>query len=254
MLKHPIAMRTVFRRCFLANFAVRPDFFRGLLPSSVEPDLHEGEAYVSAVIADMENMRPAFLPPLLGVTYSQVVYRAVVRRGSERGVFFLRSDADNPAMCVFGNWLTFFRFHRARVDWSMKDGRIGLDLASEGGVADIHAAYNVAAATRALPGDSRFASLDEAQSFLVELYCAFARDSAGRDCCVRIERGPWNVVVVNDTRADYRFFQTGGPLGGAGARLDSVFYVEDLPYHWYTLERSAPSRTPESARARAASV
>src|SRR6185436_18565695 len=93
--KHPIPMRTIFRECFLVNFAVEPDVMRGLLPEGIEPDLYGGKAWLSIVIAEMDRMRPAFLPPLFGVTYDQVVYRAVVRCEGERGVYFLRSDADS---------------------------------------------------------------------------------------------------------------------------------------------------------------
>ena len=82
--KHPIPMRTIFRECFLVNFQVDPDVMRRLLPAGIEPDLYGGKAWLSIVIAEMERMRPAFLPALFGITYDQVVYRAVVRHGSER--------------------------------------------------------------------------------------------------------------------------------------------------------------------------
>ena len=102
---HPVAMKTTFRRCFLVNFAVDPAAMRAQLPAHLEPDLHDGRAYLSVVIADMMRMRPAFLPAALGVTYTQVVYRAIVRFGLERGVTFLRSDADNRFMVAAGNAL-----------------------------------------------------------------------------------------------------------------------------------------------------
>src|SRR6266571_7868136 len=113
--KHPFPMRTVFGTCFLVNFGVRSDVMRALLPHPIVPDLYGNEAYLSIVISDLRCMRPAFLPKALGVTYHQVVYRVVVRCLGERGVFFLRSDADNRLMCLAGNWFTFFHFHHARI-------------------------------------------------------------------------------------------------------------------------------------------
>lgn len=237
MPKHPLPMRTVFRRCFLANFAVDPETMRRAIPTPIEPDLHNGEAYVSVVIAEMERMRPAFLPRAFGVTYTQVVYRAVVRCSGERGVYFLRSDADNRLMCAFGNWLTFFRFHLADANWRDEAGRVLLDIASTAKNADIHATYDVAGATQALPKFSRFGSLNEAKTFLVELYSAFGRDTRGHTSRVRIDRGAWDVAVVDDSRAEYAFMKSGQPFANTEARLDSVFYVRDLPYYWHTLER-----------------
>jgi uncharacterized protein YqjF (DUF2071 family) len=237
MPKHPLPMRTVFRRCFLANFAVDPETMRSAIPAPIEPDLHNGKAYVSVVIAEMEKMRPAFLPRVFGVTYTQVVYRAVVRCAGERGVYFLHSDADNRLMCAFGNLLTFFRFHPADVNWRDEAGRVLFDLVSTAKNADIHAAYDVAGATHALPNSSRFGSLNEAKTFLVELYSAFGRDTHGRTSRVRIDRGAWDVAIVDDDRAEYAFMKSGQPFANAEARLDSVFYVRDLPYYWHTLER-----------------
>ena len=54
-------MRTTFRGCFLVNFAVDPAAMRARLPAHLEPELHEGRAYLSIVIADMARMRPAKL-------------------------------------------------------------------------------------------------------------------------------------------------------------------------------------------------
>ena len=75
---HPFPMRITFSTCILVNFAIDPHALKQKLPSHLEPDLHDGMGYVSIVIAKMENMRPAFLPQALGVTYHQVVYREVL--------------------------------------------------------------------------------------------------------------------------------------------------------------------------------
>jgi uncharacterized protein YqjF (DUF2071 family) len=112
---HPLAMKTTFHRCFLVNFAVSPSALESRLPNHIQPDIHEGRGYVSVVIAEMRKVRPALLPEALGTTYNQVVYRAVVKCGSERGVAFLRSDADNRMMVAAGNALTFFKFNQARI-------------------------------------------------------------------------------------------------------------------------------------------
>ena len=105
---HPVPMRTTFARCLLVNFAVDPPALASKLPSHLVPDVHAGCAFVSIVIAHMKDMRPAWTPRALGITYNQVVYRAVVKCGAERGVTFLRSDADSSLMVAAGNALTFF--------------------------------------------------------------------------------------------------------------------------------------------------
>ena len=120
---HPVPMKTSFRHCFLVNFAVAFSALRRHLPDHLVPDQYGPYAFVSIVIALMDHMRPSFVPPRLGTTYTQVVYRAVVRCGRERGVTFLRSDADNAIMVAAGNAFTFFRFNRAHVNWQSSDRR-----------------------------------------------------------------------------------------------------------------------------------
>jgi uncharacterized protein YqjF (DUF2071 family) len=229
-------MDTIFRHCFLVNFAVAPCALRRRLPNHLVPDQYGADAFVSIVITLMERMRPSFMPARLGATYTQVVYRAVVRSGGERGVAFLRSDADNAIMVAAGNAFTFFRFNRARVDWQISEGRIGFSLdpvAGEG--ARIIAEYDLRPESQ-LPASSAFGDLPTAQAFLTELYAAFgARRSGGRLEVVRIVRNPWESQVVLNHSGDYEAMHSGHLFSQSEARLDSIFYVREMKYHWHRL-------------------
>ena len=236
-------MKTVFRNCFLVNFAVDPEIMRRLLPLEISPDLHADKAFLSVVIADMEKMRPAFLPRAFGITYNQVVYRAIVRCGTERGVHFLRSDADNRWMSIAGNLLTFFHFNLSHVKQKQEDGRYYFDLES-GDHADIQATFDVAHQSQDMPSASRFRSIAEAQSFLVELYAAFTSD-ARHISTVRIKRGAWKITIVEDLRGVYEFMDGSALFPSGSAQLDSVFYVSNMSYYWFRLEKRP--RTPDTS-------
>jgi len=230
-------MKTVFRDCFLANFSVDPDCLRRVLPRPIEPDLYNGRAYLSIVIANMRDMRPAFLPRMFGISYHQVVYRAVVRCRGELGVYFVRSDANNKIMCAAGDRLTAFRFHYAEIDGRRDGDLYHFDLrASDVPHAEIHATYDLGHPLPEMPHGSAFASIDEAKEHLVELFGAFSINrETGQVDVVRIRRGEWDLKVVNDLRADYRFMQLQDPFTPETAHLDSVFYVEEIPYYWLRL-------------------
>jgi uncharacterized protein YqjF (DUF2071 family) len=238
--KHPLPMKTTFRDCFLVNFAMAPETLARVLPPPLEPDVYAGQAFLSVVIADMERMRPAFVPRALGVTYRQVVYRAVVRCGEERGVHFLRSDADNRLMVDLGNLLSFFRFHQARIATAKGGGLRHFDLVADPGHhADIHATFDLGNACQTVPAGSVFRSLDEAQTFLVELYAAFKPESDPRTVnTVRIKRSAWRVKMVDAPRARFDFMDGSATFPAGSTRLDSAIYVEDLDYYWHTLERT----------------
>jgi uncharacterized protein YqjF (DUF2071 family) len=237
--KHPLPMKTTFRDCFLVNFAMEPETLARVLPPPLEPDIYDGQAFLSVVVADMERMRPAFAPRVLGVTYRQVVYRAVVRCGEERGVHFLRSDADNRLMVELGNLLTFFRFHQSRISSARGGGLHHFDLVAHAGHhADIHATFDLGHARRSVPEGSVFRGLDQAQSFLVELYAAFKPDADGRTVnTVRIKRSAWRITMVDAPRARFDFMDGSATFPAGSTRLDSAIYVEDLDYYWHTLER-----------------
>jgi uncharacterized protein YqjF (DUF2071 family) len=237
--KHPIGMRTVFRDCVLVNFAIDPAVMRGLLPAPIEPAIHDGAAYLSIVIARMDRMRPVFVPRRLGITYDQVVYRVVVRHRGEPGVFFLRSDANNRLMCLAGNALTFFRFNHADIEYRMDGEILHVDVRPPPDhCADIRASYDLGGTPDTMPRTSRFQNLAQAQRFLVELYTAFGHDPlTGAVSAIGIERGHWDIRVVNDRRAGYRFIDGSARFPAGSARLDSIFYIEQVPYLWHTLQR-----------------
>jgi uncharacterized protein YqjF (DUF2071 family) len=156
-------MTAVFRRCLLVNYSVAADVLAAVLPAPLEPDLRAGRGWLSVVIADLQRMRPAGIPAALGLSYRQVVYRAVVRCGSSRGVYFLRSDADSRFMNAGGNLLSFFRFHHAAVIRTSDGGQQQIAVRTRDGSADID--LILGADDRAgLPRDSSFAGLPDARS------------------------------------------------------------------------------------------
>ena len=237
--KHPVPMTTVFNTCFIVNFAMEPDVLNRHLPEPIEADTHHGNAYISIIIANMDRMRPAFLPRMFGVTYNQIVYRAVVRVGDERGVYFLRSDADHPLMSLAGNWLTFFRFNHTPMTFEGEADRYHLHLeAKPNHHANIHAEYRLLPETDGMPDSSAFTSRAEAKVALVELFQAFAYDvRTGRLDRVRIKRDEWELVLVDDTKAQYDFMNGSAIFPASSTWLDSIFCVENLNYYWGVLNR-----------------
>ena len=239
---HPVAMRTTFSTCVLVNFAVSPSALRRLLPTHLEPDIYRNQAYVSIVMARMEKMRPACLPRFCGVTYHQIVYRAVVKCGSERGVTFLRSDADSSPMVAAGNALTFFKFHKADVTWAETAAslRVCVEPVGHAG-ANIDATYELSR-DNILPQSTRFPDVRTAQEFLSELYVAFgAQRRDGRIEVVRIARNPWESTVVADQGGTYAAMSSGNLFGKDEASLDSIFVVRNLRYLWGSLSLERPA-------------
>eukprot|EP00808_Paulinella_micropora_P020533 g36040.t1 len=120
--KHPFPMSTTFRKCFLVNFSMQPQALARVLPVGLTPDLYQDKAFLSVVIADLEAMRPSFIPRAFGSSFTQVVHRAIVRApNGERGVYFVRSDANDILMSAAGNVFSNFHFNLATAMWMGKE-------------------------------------------------------------------------------------------------------------------------------------
>jgi hypothetical protein len=197
----------------------------------------------------MWRMRPAGIPAALGISYRQVVYRAVVRCGPNRGVYFLRSDADSRVMNTGGNLLSFFRFHYATVSWTLAPDRQRVMVASSDGTADIDLILG-AGALEALPAGCAFPALAQAREHLVDLFTAYhPQDGRRRIDVVRIRREDWHITVLPVTSARCAFLDGAGPIPAGHAKLDSVFAIQDLPYYWHRLRvDDIPEDTPDRAQ------
>jgi uncharacterized protein YqjF (DUF2071 family) len=236
----PFAMRTVFQDLLMLTYAVAPDRLAALLPPWIHPHVHGGTSYISIIVGNMRGMRAGVLPEFLGTNYYQIVYRAVVRvrdaQGREQpGVFFLRSDSNDPVMSYFGNRFTEFRFHYFHT------GAIGLFQRGE--------EFLVTAQTQDRRGDlvmhlrsdgdaerwppaEGFATVLEEKQLLVELFHAFAHDPA-RDVVydLEIERGEWHLHRLRLMDGFSAFFEE-GPFTAVDARPVSHLYIRECSYVW----------------------
>ena len=150
--KHPFPMETIFQSCFLVNFGMDPKILEALLPPPIKPDTYNEEAFLSIVISDLRDMRPTFVPKSLGFNFNQIVYRAIVKRKGERGVHFLRSDANNKLMCLAGNLFSFFHFNYAEITSLQTENFHSVEVKSKNHEADIKAEYDISKPNYEMPG------------------------------------------------------------------------------------------------------
>jgi len=231
--KHPLPMRAVFDRCWLLTWRVEPDAMQRHLPDGLSPWLHDGSAWLSVVVARMSDMRPSFLPRPFGVPFDQVVYRAVVTRGDERGVYFLRTDANHRLYAWGGDLLTHFHFHHAPID-----------ITGEGAEATIEA-HPPDAAFRARfvdvePADVLsglpFPTVDAVRTELCDLFHAFSvHPRTGQPGQVRVSRPAWPIHLV-EPRDVHAPWMTDVLFPGACTPSHGV-YTWDVPYRWTAMTR-----------------
>ncbi len=239
---------TTVRTCWIDalsfNYAVPAEALAKLLPRPLKPDVHKGSAWIQVLVSSLRDLRPRGMPSLFGANFCQVSYRAAVRyRGADgrprRGGFFTRSDTNDAVMRAVGNRLAEFKFHDfgAVTMTMLREGEkliVGIEPERPGGAL---VAVVPTAPLPAPPRGSAWTSLADLHEPLVECYDAFGVDAAsGHVYVLTIDRDPWNAVFVQPKEIYSEYFDT-GPLGGIGARLDSVLHIRQCEYRWRPLRR-----------------
>src|SRR6266536_601194 len=90
-----------------AHWPVDPGDLARCLPAEVEPDLHEGEAWLGIVAFRMLGTSPAAAPRRLTIApIPELNVRTYVRVGGVPGVWFLSLDASSPLFVCAGRALS----------------------------------------------------------------------------------------------------------------------------------------------------
>src|SRR6185436_6585255 len=90
-------IRGLIRRRLLVNFRADPVVVQRLLPAPFEPKLHAGRAIVGVWLIRLEQIRPAGMPAMLGITSENAAHRIAAvwadDAGEKRvGVYIPRRD------------------------------------------------------------------------------------------------------------------------------------------------------------------
>jgi uncharacterized protein len=194
----------------LLNFAVPPEVLHPLVPPGVEPDLHDGQAYVSIVGFRFHTVRVLGMPVPGHTRFPEINLRYYVRRlaGDEfrRGVVFVREIVPRRAVAIIANWL--YHENYVRRPMPLKIETSGTEL-GPGDTVEYAWQNRPCPADRELPSRwNRLAARVAAplqlplrgslEEFFVEHYWGYAR---GRDAATReyrVMHPPWKVA-----RADH---------------------------------------------------
>lgn len=236
----PMAMRTTFQDLILFTFRVDPDELGRLLPPLIHPIVVGGGSFVSIVIANMRGMRVSGVPEFLGANAYQIVYRSVVeirrRDGSVvPGVFFLRSDCNDPVLTLFGNQLTEFRFHHFRtssIGLFQRNDQLLTSVRTRERAGDLVAVFRDRGSSSQLPAARPFFSVDQEHRVLVELFHAFAYDASRQVVYdMEIERGKWQTNRLDVIDHFSAFFCENHSETLSGEPISSLA-IQECAYLW----------------------
>lgn len=227
--KYPFAMRGRIERCWLFTFREAAASVAGLVPEPLIPITRGGFAFWNVVVCEIADMRPAFAPREIGLSYWHVAYRLHVRHKPDGappldGLYFVRSDADKRAMVAAGNLLTDLHFHRAGIGVEQRETTTEIRIDSPDAPARATVTRNT---PPSLTPTSPFGSLFEAKAVLRYKPFALSVMPGGRVRVLRVRRDElaWKSKLVN-AESEFAFFRD------RDVEPEITYEVNPIEYVW----------------------
>lgn len=191
--RQPWILYQEWRDLLFAHWSLDPALLEPLIPPGLTLDRHEGRAWLGIVPFRMSHVRPRWLPALPWLShFAELNVRTYVRasQGDPRpGVFFFSLDAANPVAVRLARRF----YHLPYVDATMScqpqpDGRIRYNSRRRVTPAAFPGEWIGSYGPK---GAVYHAAAGSLEHWLVERYCLYSVDPAGRIHRGEIHHRPW---------------------------------------------------------------
>jgi uncharacterized protein YqjF (DUF2071 family) len=190
-------MAQSWSQLLFAHWPISPDVLRSLIPSQLQIDTYEGQAWIGVVPFYMSHVRGRGLPLVPGTNqFCELNVRTYVTDGQKAGVWFFSLDASNP-LAVFGARTAFhLPYFNARMSIQQTGDRVTYESkrTHQGAhPADFSVTYSPTSAVyHSTPGTLL--------SWLTERYCLYT-SHGGYIYRGEIHHAPW---PLQDAQANIR--------------------------------------------------
>lgn len=189
------------------HWKVPADALRVHLPSGLELDTYDGDAWLGIVPFRMEGVRFRGLPPIpTASTFPELNVRTYVRAGGRAGVWFLSLDAGSRLAVQGARAGLSLPYFHARMRLTSRSTAVeyeSLRLDRRAPPASFRAEYEPDGAVQPPVADAL-------EHWLTERYCLFGRSRADRLYFMEIHHVPWplqqaSVRIEQNSMADHVF-------------------------------------------------
>ncbi len=184
----PWIMRQVWNDLLFAHWPLPPEVIRPLIPSQLELDTFEGQAWLGVVPFHMTRVRVRGLPPIPFIYhFAELNVRTYISFGGRPGVIFFSLDAASlPAVLAARRWY-HLPYFKARMPFQVQGDNV--QYASH----RTHRGASPAefAATYAPTGPVFTAQSGTLEDWLTARYCLYTVDPRQRVLRGEIHHQPW---------------------------------------------------------------
>ncbi|MBM3761831.1 MAG: DUF2071 domain-containing protein [Acidobacteria bacterium] len=186
----PWVMTQWWRDLLFAHWPIELGAIRGLVPSCLDVDSFDGNAWVAVVPFRMTGVRPRFTPALPGLSsFAELNVRTYVkpRGGGKPGVYFWSLEADNPVAVAVARGLFHLPYMNAEMRCEERQGWIEYQSRRW------HKGEPSAEFRGRYRGRGQ-ASKSELVKWLTERYCLYTTDKRGGLYRGEIHHQPWPLM------------------------------------------------------------
>ena len=186
----PWILRQSWHDLMFAHWPVARDRLRQLVPSFLEIDTFDAEAWLGIVPFHLSDLSPRGVPALPWIsTFHEINVRTYVVHDCIPGVYFFSLDA-NSALAVAGATTLFhLPYFLADIRLEEDGGRISYSSRRRSTTAAFEAQYAAA-------GPVFEPAAGTLEYWLTERYCLYAQDTASRAYRVEIHHRPWQLQTA----------------------------------------------------------
>ncbi|MDS0478483.1 DUF2071 domain-containing protein [Natrinema sp. 1APR25-10V2] len=207
-----LPIRMGWRHLLFASWPLEPETVASHLPSDLEPDTYEGQAWLSVVPYRNVDVRPRGVPAAAGFSLPELNLRTYVTCDGEPGVYFFSLDAQGLLGTVGARFFHHLPYYYARMTFRSADG--GIRVTSK----RLHPGERPVLfdATYGPTGPEFTPEPGSRAAFLTERYRFYTEDPAGRLRYADIDHDRWTLHEADVTIRENTLFRANGFAAPAG--------------------------------------
>ncbi|OAI57486.1 hypothetical protein AYO47_01705 [Planctomyces sp. SCGC AG-212-M04] len=224
----------IIRRRLLVNFRVDPEVIERLLPSPLQPKLHQGFAIAGLCLIRLEQVRPKGLPALFGLASENAAHRIAVTwtdsRGEMReGVYIPRRDTGSRLNWLAGGRLFPGQHHLGAFTVRDDGGNVQLGYRAGDGL-EIQISGSQ---SKSWHEDSCFSSVEESSRFFETGSVGY---SVTNNCCqldgLELVTTNWHVDPFNGESVRSSWFDDHSIFPQGTAEFDHALIMRNICHEW----------------------
>ena len=232
---HLPVIRGIIDRRILVNYRVDPRVLAPLLPPPFRPMVVRGAGIVGICLIRLKRVRPAYLPPWLGISSENAAHRMAVEWDDtgvvREGVYIRRRDTNSWLNVLAGGRIFPGVHHHARFVVNESVNSFAISLRSDDAATSVSLRCR---RTARLPETSVFRSLEDISEFFESGSLGYsATHDPTRHQGLELRCRNWCVEPLEVEEVRSSFFEDESLFPAGSIEFDSALLMRGVEHEWH---------------------